>query len=81
MADIQLLAVQRPSSISTDAIVEVLWGEAAPAGAAQNVASLVSRLRRVLGVERTGAQADHTAALELVRLLGDDALEVLSTRA
>ncbi len=49
---IQLLTVQRRTFVSTDAIVEALWGEAAPAGAAQNVASLVSRLRRVLGAER-----------------------------
>ena len=48
----QLLVVRRRSSVSVDAIVDALWEDDAPAGAAQNVASLVSRLRRVLGPER-----------------------------
>jgi DNA-binding SARP family transcriptional activator len=46
---VQLLAVRRRSFVTVDAIVEALWGDEAPAGAAQNLASLVSRLRRVLG--------------------------------
>ena len=49
---LQLLAVRRRSFVPVDTIVETLWGDGAPAGAAQNVASLVSRLRRVLGPER-----------------------------
>jgi DNA-binding SARP family transcriptional activator len=49
---VQLLVVRRRSFVSPDAIVEALWGDDPPAGAAQNVASLVSRLRRVLGPER-----------------------------
>jgi len=49
---LQLLIVRRRSLVSIDAIVDALWGDDAPAGAAQNVASLVSRLRRVLGPER-----------------------------
>jgi DNA-binding SARP family transcriptional activator len=49
---VQLLAARRRSFVTVDAIVEALWGDDAPAGAAQNVASLVSRLRRVLGPER-----------------------------
>jgi DNA-binding SARP family transcriptional activator/tetratricopeptide (TPR) repeat protein len=49
---VKLLAVRRRSFLPVDAIVETLWGDDAPAGAAQNVASLVSRLRRVLGPER-----------------------------
>ena len=48
----QLLVVRRRSSVSVDAIVDALWEDDPPAGAAQNVASLVSRLRRVLGPER-----------------------------
>ena len=49
---LELLAVRRRSFVSVDTIVEALWGDVAPAGSAQNVASLVSRLRRVLGPER-----------------------------
>ncbi len=49
---LQFLAVRRRSFVPVDSIVEALWGDEAPAGAAQNVASLVSRLRRVLGPER-----------------------------
>ena len=49
---LQLLAARRRSFVPVDTIVETLWGDDAPAGAAQNVASLVSRLRRVLGPER-----------------------------
>src|SRR5688572_10690224 len=48
----ELLAVRRRSFVPVDAIVEVLWGDDPPAGAPQNVASLVSRLRRVLGPDR-----------------------------
>jgi DNA-binding SARP family transcriptional activator len=49
---LQLLAVRRRTFVPVDTIAEALWGDDAPAGAAQNVASLVSRLRRVLGPER-----------------------------
>ena len=49
---LQLLAVRRRSFVPVDTIVDALWGDEAPAGAAQNLASLVSRLRRVLGPER-----------------------------
>ena len=48
----QLLVVRRGSFVSVDSIVDVLWGDGAPPGAAQNVASLVSRLRRPLGPDR-----------------------------
>jgi DNA-binding SARP family transcriptional activator len=45
----QLLVVRRGSFVSVDTIVETLWGDEPPPAAAQNVASLVSRLRRVVG--------------------------------
>lgn len=45
----QLLAVRRGSFVPVDTIVEALWGEHPPPAPAQNVASLVSRLRRALG--------------------------------
>lgn len=48
----RLLVVRRGAYVPTDAIVDALWGDRAPPGTAQNVASLVSRLRRVVGAER-----------------------------
>lgn len=63
----QLLAVRRGSFVSVDTIVEALWGDAPPPGAAQNVASLVSRLRRVVGADhivggRAGYRLEATAS-------------------
>src|SRR5947209_3730037 len=49
---IELLAVRRRSFVPVDTVVEALWPDGEPPGAAQNVASLVSRLRRTIGAER-----------------------------
>src|SRR4051812_21520632 len=46
---LKLLAVERERLVSVGRIVEVLWGERAPANAASNVATLVSRLRKEFG--------------------------------
>jgi DNA-binding SARP family transcriptional activator len=46
---LKLLAVERPTLVPVDRIVEVLWDVKPPAAAEQNVATLVSRLRAVLG--------------------------------
>jgi DNA-binding SARP family transcriptional activator/tetratricopeptide (TPR) repeat protein len=46
---LKLLAVERPALVPVDRIVEVLWDARPPAAAEQNVATLVSRLRAVLG--------------------------------
>ena len=46
---LKLLAVERPALVSVDRIVDVLWAGESPAAAEQNVATLVSRLRGVLG--------------------------------
>lgn len=48
----ELLVVRRRSYLSVDAVVDALWPDRPPVAAPQNVASLVSRLRRVLGAER-----------------------------
>ena len=46
---LKLLAVDRPALVPVDQIVDVLWDGQPPAAAGQNVATLVSRLRAVLG--------------------------------
>ena len=46
---LKLLAVDRPGLVPVDRIADVLWDGEPPAAAGQNVASLVSRLRGVLG--------------------------------
>lgn len=46
---LQLLAAQRGRLVATERIADVLWGDAQPRDAAANVATLVSRLRSVLG--------------------------------
>jgi DNA-binding SARP family transcriptional activator/tetratricopeptide (TPR) repeat protein len=47
-----LLLARRGRLVPTDTILEALWGESPPAKAEQNVASLVSRLRRIVGRNR-----------------------------
>ena len=47
---LKLLAVERPAAVPADRIVDVLW-PAPPAAPEQNVATLVSRLRAVLGAD------------------------------
>jgi DNA-binding SARP family transcriptional activator/tetratricopeptide (TPR) repeat protein len=46
---LKLLAVERPALVPVDRIVDVLWPAGPPAAPEQNVATLVSRLRAVLG--------------------------------
>ena len=46
---LKLLAVERAGLVPVDRIIDVLWPGDPPAAAEQNVASLVSRLRAVLG--------------------------------
>ncbi len=46
---LKLLAVQRPHLVSVERIADVLWGARLPERPAENVATLVSRLRNVLG--------------------------------
>lgn len=53
-----------------DTIVETLWGDEPPPAAAQNVASLVSRLRRALGPDAiSGGRAGYR--LETARAVVD----------
>ena len=47
---LKLLAVERPRTVTAARIAEVLWGAAQP-GPAENIATFVSRLRRILGAD------------------------------
>ena len=49
---LKVLALARGAPVSLPSLVEVLWGDAGPARPNDQVAVLVSRLRRVLGTER-----------------------------
>ncbi|MEW2471685.1 BTAD domain-containing putative transcriptional regulator [Streptomyces sp. NPDC046994] len=73
-----LLAAHRNRVVGTDTIIETLWPDHAPPTAVQTVASLVSRLRKVVGtcLERvgsgyrlntTGWQVDMDEAARLTR--------------
>lgn len=85
----QLLVVRRGLFVSVDTIVEALWGDDAPPAAAQNVASLVSRLRRVLGPDaisggRTGYRFETSRSVIDVdvaeRLVGEADAQLRSGR-
>jgi DNA-binding SARP family transcriptional activator len=69
---LKLLAVERPGLVTVDRIVEILWPDGRPAAPEQNVATMVSRLRAVLGAEliqggRTGYRlaADPDVVVDL----------------
>jgi DNA-binding SARP family transcriptional activator len=46
---LKVLAASRPRLVATEQLADLLWDGEAPAGADRNIASLVSRLRAVLG--------------------------------
>ncbi len=48
---LKLLAVERPGLVPVERIVDILWPNERPAAPEQNVATLVSRLRAVLGAD------------------------------
>ncbi|MDQ6873932.1 MAG: AAA family ATPase [Actinomycetota bacterium] len=78
---LQMLAVQRGEFTSTDRIVDRLWPAVPPRRPEDNVATLVSRLRRVLGAEAISGDrggyalansADvHVDVAEVERLVGE----------
>ena len=64
-----MLAVDAGHLVPTDRIIDDLWPDGAPAKAEQNVASLVSRLRRLAGKDRiqggrTGYRGDFVTDVE-----------------
>jgi DNA-binding SARP family transcriptional activator/tetratricopeptide (TPR) repeat protein len=85
---LKLLAVSRPALVSIDAIADVLWDGAPPPGADRNIASLISRLRAVLGAGvieggragyRLGGELAVAVDLDLAARLCDQAERKLST--
>jgi DNA-binding SARP family transcriptional activator len=79
---LKLLAASRPALLSTDHIADVLWNGIPPIGADRNVASLISRLRAVLGpgvIEggkagyRLGGEQAVTVDLDVASRLCDQA--------
>jgi DNA-binding SARP family transcriptional activator len=72
---LKLLAVERPRTVPADRIAAVLWGDAPPASPAENVATFVSRLRRVLGsdVIHGGRAGYRLGLLPAVQVDLDDA--------
>jgi DNA-binding SARP family transcriptional activator/tetratricopeptide (TPR) repeat protein len=77
-----LLAASRPALLSRDQIAEVLWDGAPPTGADRNIASLISRLRAVLGAEiieggrtgyRLGGEPTVSVDLDIATRLCDQA--------
>jgi DNA-binding SARP family transcriptional activator len=75
-----LLAMERNRLVRRDRIVDVVWGSDLPRDPAHNVATMVSRMRRTLGVESI---VGHRAGYRLGNAIGvdlDDA-EALVNRA
>jgi len=77
---LKLLAVERARLVSVDRITEVLWDGDPPAAPAQHVATLVSRLRRILGSEviRGGRQGYQLAGSQAIMIDLDEAARLIS---
>jgi len=75
---LKLLAVERPGLVPVDRIIATLWEDAPPASAEQNIATLVSRLRAVLGasVILGGRQAYQLAGGPSVSVDLDEATQL-----
>jgi DNA-binding SARP family transcriptional activator len=59
---LKLLAVERGHLVQTDRIVDVLWPDRPPAQASENVATLISRLRKALGASASAVCGSHSRA-------------------
>jgi len=77
---LKLLAVERARLVSVDRITEVLWDGDPPAAPEQHVATLVSRLRRILGPEviRGGRQGYQLAGSQAIMIDLDEAARLIS---
>jgi DNA-binding SARP family transcriptional activator/class 3 adenylate cyclase len=79
---LKVLAARRGHIVPMDEIVEVLWGADAPAKAEANVATLVSRLRGVLGSEVVdGGRSGYRVAVSASVVIDLDEAEQLVSEA
>jgi DNA-binding SARP family transcriptional activator len=87
---LKLLAVERPALVPVDRIVDVLWPASRPTAPEHNVATLVSRLRAVLGPDliqggragyRLAAGPGITVDLDVAARFCDQAEGKLATAA
>jgi DNA-binding SARP family transcriptional activator len=86
---LKLLATCRPAVLSAEQIAEVLWDGDLPAGVDRNIASLVSRLRAVLGTDviegsrsgyRLGGESAVAVDLDIAARLCDRAERKLAAQ-
>jgi DNA-binding SARP family transcriptional activator len=77
---LKLLAVERARRVPIDRIAEVLWADGPPAEPAQDVATLVSRLRRALGagVVQGGRQGYQLGGMPGIVVDLDEAVRLVS---
>lgn len=72
---LKVLAAARGTSVSVDALADVVWGDDQPSHPADQVGVLVSRLRGVLGAERiTRSDAGYALAVDWLDIDELDAL-------
>jgi DNA-binding SARP family transcriptional activator len=66
---LKILALHHDHPVSTDRLIEYVWGDDAPAGAIEQISVLVSRLRNVVGAERVQrTDAGYTLAVDWLDL-------------
>ncbi len=79
---LKLLLVERGHLVSTDRIVDALWGDAPPGKPEENVAALVSRLRAVVGSEAiTGGRGGYRVPPGAGHVVDVDEAEELTREA
>jgi len=76
---LKILALHHGRPVSTDRLIEFLWGDAAPSRAADQISVLVSRLRSVVGNERI--QRNDAGYTLIVDWLDVDALDDYATQS
>ena len=65
-AVLAILALSPGKAVSSDRLIEALWGQSPPASAAKTIQVYISRLRKVLGVgDEVIATVDHGYALRV----------------
>jgi DNA-binding SARP family transcriptional activator/tetratricopeptide (TPR) repeat protein len=76
---LKLLAVERDHVVTTERIIEILWPVEPPAQPGENVATLVSRLRKALGADAiTGGRGGYRLASAPVAVVDlDEGLDLV----